>query len=60
MTAFEEIDALKKGLGDANTAIAALAAQVAAIPAPADLTASIAAVDAKADSLRADLGTPTA
>lgn len=52
MTAFERIDTLEK-------AVAALTAQVAAIPATGDAVA-IAAVDAKADAIRADLGVPDA
>jgi hypothetical protein len=52
MTAFERIDALE-------ASITALKAQIAALPAATDPAPAIAAVDAKADAIRADLGVPT-
>ncbi len=51
MTAFERIDALEKKQAE-------LEAMLAALPIMNDPTSAIAAVDAKADAIRADLGTP--
>lgn len=52
MTAFERIETLEKQVAD-------LTAKLDALPLSSGDSATIAAVDAKADAIRADLGIPT-